>query len=35
MTATGVALALVGIFLIFRTVRAVNGKTLVDHILGG
>lgn len=31
---TGLALVLVGLFLVLRTVRPVNGKTLVDRILG-
>jgi hypothetical protein len=34
MNWTGAALIIVGLWLILRTVRAANGKTLVNHILG-
>lgn len=35
MNWTGLALILLGLFLILRTVRAdSSGRTLVDHILG-
>jgi hypothetical protein len=31
---TGILLAILGIWIVLRTVRPSNGKTLVDHILG-
>lgn len=31
---TGILLAIIGIWVLLRTVRPSNGKTLVDHLLG-
>jgi hypothetical protein len=31
---TGILITIIGVFIVLRTVRPSNGKTLVDHLLG-